>query len=295
MTKSKLDEKSVLDLIDNSDDGFYCHFISLGDAYSFLIDSRLNIFRDNEGNWAIAAERLGYNPRSGGILLTVNYFGNCLQNLEVYNNRLSNGIYIDIFDSSFEETITGESLNTTATKWIVRSKEIPLSHDKKEYENAGIKLSEFGPNEIRVEEAARLAILKFHANFRAKDEELYRCLPKNLTKTLVLDEWYHKDYFISNNLRSEHLTDDDIKETYESAKNELNKRGIDFQTFKNSMLTQKIQQDKSNKEMFDNNRPSTYETWKMIAKVIVTGEVKHYRPKLKPNSHWSNHLDSGSL
>jgi hypothetical protein len=50
-----------------------------------------------------------------------------------------------------------------------------------------------------------------------------------------------------------------------------------------------------NQEMWNDNRPSSYETWQQIAKVIVTGDISCYSPTLKPNTHWSNWEDSGSL
>ncbi len=34
--------------------------------------------------------------------------------------------------------------------------------------------------------------------------------------------------------------------------------------------------------------PSQIETYKMLAKVIVTGDTSYYKPTIKPNTHWSN-------
>lgn len=41
--------------------------------------------------------------------------------------------------------------------------------------------------------------------------------------------------------------------------------------------------------------PSTQETFQMIAKVLVTGDSTFYKPTEKPNTHWSNWLESGKL
>jgi hypothetical protein len=295
MTKSNLTEQSILETLDNANDGYYCHFLNLGHPYSYLIDCRLNIFRDDNGNWAIAAERCGFSERAGIIDLTIDYFGNCLTNLESYNNRPSNTIFLHPFDTSFYETVDVFLLKPDAKKWILRGREIPLIHDKKDYEQAGIKLTEFEPNTIKVEEAARLSILKYREYFRATDEELYKCIPKNLKRVLVLDEWYHKDFYVSENITEASLTEEKIRESYEFGKKELQKLGIDYESFKKSLKEQKIQEDKYNKDLVKNNSPSTYETWRMIAKVIVTGNIKHYKPTLKPNTHWSNYPESGSL
>jgi len=69
-------EDQILFALDNYKSGYYCHFIDLGHAYSYLIDCRLNILSGDE-QWAIVAERLGYNPRAGRILMELYYFGNC--------------------------------------------------------------------------------------------------------------------------------------------------------------------------------------------------------------------------
>ena len=295
MINSPLTEKSILNTLDNANDGYYCHFLMLDDPYSYLIDCRLNIFRDNKGNWAIAAERLGYNTRAGGIVLTIDYFGNSLENLEKYNNRLTNTIYLSPLDDSFYDTVESEALKEDAKIWRVRGKAVALNHDKKDYKKANINLVEDEPNEIRIEEAARLAILTYKDYFRATDSELYRCIPKSLQKIMVLDEWYHKDFYLTENLQSTEMTDEIINQIFESQKEEFRKQGIDLESFKQSMKKQKANEDNFNTEMIENNSPSKYETWNMIAKVIVTGNIKYYRPKLKPNTHWSNHSNSGNL
>ncbi len=295
MSKSTLTENSILETLDNSEDGYYRHFIYLGHPYSHLIDCRLNIFRDEKGNWAIAAERCGFSDRAGRIDLTIDYFGNCLQNLEMYNNRPSNTKYLQLFDEDFDETIDVLYLKPDAKKWILKDREIPLSHNKKDYEEVGIKLVESEPNTIQVQDAARLVILKYRELFRATDEELYKCIPKNLKKVLVLDEWYHRDFNISENITDNILTESMMKSTYEFAKAELQKQGIDYETYKKSLKEQKEREDKFRKEMINYNSPSKYETWEMIAKVIVTGNTKYYKPTLKPNTHWSNYPESGSL
>lgn len=41
--------------------------------------------------------------------------------------------------------------------------------------------------------------------------------------------------------------------------------------------------------------PSEQETFQMIAKVLVTGKTKYYKPTKKPNTHWSNWPESGGL
>jgi hypothetical protein len=70
-----LSEREVLSTLDNSVRiSPYCCFIGLGHPYSYLVDCRLNIFKGDDNQWAIAAERLGHNPSAGVIILEIYYF-----------------------------------------------------------------------------------------------------------------------------------------------------------------------------------------------------------------------------
>jgi hypothetical protein len=106
-----LSEPEILDIIDNANKGgYYCHFVELGQGYSYLIDCRLNVFRNDNGKWAVAVERLGYNPRAGDILLEIFYYGNCLINLEQYNGQSTNYYMIYPIDSENFNQTTEEGL-----------------------------------------------------------------------------------------------------------------------------------------------------------------------------------------
>jgi hypothetical protein len=37
-------EEEILNTLDNSNDGYYCSFVDLGNGYSYLIDTRLLYF-----------------------------------------------------------------------------------------------------------------------------------------------------------------------------------------------------------------------------------------------------------
>ena len=83
--------------------------------------------------------------------------------------------------------------------------------------------------------------------FRATDDELKNCLPKDLPKLMVINEWYHEDY-------GKVL----FGETY-------------------------------------GKKPSSYETFPLIAKVLVSQDTSLYKPKLKPNNHWKNWPNAGMV
>jgi hypothetical protein len=277
----------------NNHKSFYCHFISLGEAYSYLIDSRLNIFKSNDDQWAIVAERLGFNPRAGGIMLEIYYFGNCLINLEEYNGQATNSYTVYPIDWN-SMTKTGDTyLNEDAKYWIIRGKQIELSHNKEDYAIAGIDLNEFEPGMINFEEVGRLLITKHGDLLRATDDELYKGIPRELSKILVIDEWYHRDFV---ELYYEELSDAHIMQTYEINKNLGGTDFLyDFETFKEIVRQDQKSKNEYNKYEWENNRPSAYETWQLIARVIATGDASLYKPTLKPNSHWKNWPNSGSL
>ncbi len=43
------------------------------------------------------------------------------------------------------------------------------------------------------------------------------------------------------------------------------------------------------------DRPSGSQTFQQLAKVLETGDVRHYSPTMPPNTHWVNWPDGGSL
>lgn len=289
-----LTEAQILNRLDNFKLGYYCQFIDLGHVYSYLVDSRLNIFKDDNDRWAVAAERLGYNPRAGGILLEIYYFGNCLINLEQYNGQSTNNYAVYPIEwNDFNDTVDGEILKPDAGFWNIRGQQIELSHHKQDYLDAGIEPKEYKPERISLEEVGRFLVTKHRDLFRATDEELYKSIPASLKKILVLDEWYHQDYL---GLEQPTLNNENLRVSYEINKIlEGDQFPWDFETFVAMARQQEESTEAFNQDQYQNNRPSSYETWQLIAKVIATGDTSFYKPTLPPNTHWKNWPDSGSL
>ncbi|HEY2580345.1 MAG TPA: hypothetical protein VGI43_00980 [Mucilaginibacter sp.] len=272
----------ILNTLDHCYDNDFWYFITLNHPYVYLIDSRINIFRGQFDKWAVAAEVLGYNPRGGAISLEIFYFGNCLANLELYNGKPVNSYQtFPIDDDNFYSTIDGEVLKNDAAFWIVRGVAVPLSHNKRHYTDAGIELSEDGPDEIRIEEAARLSIINHSHLFRATNEELYKSIPKDLDNILVIDEWYHKEFLLDNHFEDINKLTRLLDSYGESVKDIIRK--------------QEEEKALRNIEEWNNNRPGSYETWQQLADVIAAGDALLYKPTLQPNSHWKNWPESGTL
>lgn len=295
-----LTEEEILFCLDNYKNGYSTTFVQLGHPYVFPIDSRINVFRSDKDEWALAIEVLGYNPRSEPIALEITYYGNCLVNLDRGDDCYSNSYCVlPIDQDSFDRTIEFETLKPDAEYWIVRGQKITLSHSKKEYEEAGITLKEYEPNEISAEEVGRLLVTKNRDLFRATNEELYKSIPQNLEKIMVIDEWYHRDFYQNDFNLTEHLpvsfpTLEQLQEAFKT-------NGFESKMSEDSFLNafDFKEHDKKRVEHNDaewnSNRPSSYETWQQIAKVLVTGDIKLYKPTLLPNSHWKNWPDAGTL
>ncbi len=43
------------------------------------------------------------------------------------------------------------------------------------------------------------------------------------------------------------------------------------------------------------DKPTSYETFPLIAEVLVSGDPSRYRPTLAPTNHWSNWPEAGAL
>ncbi|BAU53352.1 DUF7003 family protein [Mucilaginibacter gotjawali] len=289
-----LSEEEIITTLDYSNSsGYYSHFTSLGHPYSYLIDCRLNVFKGDNDRWAIAIERLGYNPRGARIDLEIDYFGNCLVNQEEDNGQLTNTHrFYPIDDDSYFDSIEEPCIKPDATHWLVRGLKVPLSTNKQDYLDKDIELKEYEPGEINIEEAGRLVIISHRVTFRATDEELYTSIPADLKKILVLDEWHHKDF---NEIDEPAMTDEQLKLIWELNRKNYEIMGMTLETL--TFMTRQQENSKTdyNIQQWEENRPGSYETWPMLAKVIATGDTSHYKPTLAPNTHWTNWPDSGSL
>ena len=127
---------------------------------------------------------------------------------------------------------------------------------------------------------------------RATDQELYACIPQELNKILVLDEWYHKDFYMYYQPR---FSESHFRKIYEENISSFNSVDQSYHDFVRNYKHKKMMDDKYNKEAWENDRPSSYETWQLIAKVIVNKDASYYKPTLPPNTHWRYWPESGAL
>ena len=104
------------------------------------------------------------------------------------------------------------------------------------------------------------------ALFRATTEELCTCIPKDLKKILVLDEWHHREFYqfpeflldslpVSKQMRAAYIANPATKE----------KTGLDIESYSNLFANQAENNKQHNQREWRENRPGAYETWQMLA------------------------------
>jgi hypothetical protein len=255
----------VNDVVDYLDtciiDEPYCFFMDLQHGYFHTANSRLTLYADAE-RWVIVFEKNGYANRGRRIELELNFFGNCLQNLDragADDRYVCNAKWITLVDHDALGEIEGEfeQVSPRATSVAVRDERVPIPSGKDGYakwiadicaDNGGLE-GGFGERPTFADLGRFLAFE--HADLcRAAETEKRQCLPTGLREVMVVNEWHHRGY-------SQYVNGPD---------NEL---------------------------MGD--APSTYETFPLLAEVLVTGDPSRFRPTLPPNNHWSNWPEAGQL
>lgn len=252
----KYTAQNIIEYLDNLPYVIHYSFVDLGHPYFYTANSRLTLFAD-ETRWAMAFEKSGYTPRGFRVELNLNYFGNCLENLEpipnsdeCYNSQfltLIDGgelVRIEIGNESLE---FAEGVRSGVKEVKLRGQYVKIPHTKRGYVKwvPDIMTRDY-PEKIDYMDLARYLAYEYEEMCRATDEELRSHIPTDLPKIMVIDEWHHKSYSVYNG----------------------------------SVL---------------GDPPSSYETYRLIAEVLETKDPSRFKPTLNPNNHWINWPYAGSL
>lgn len=239
------DRDVLITLDDSVKPSPYVFFPYMDDPYFALSGNRITLLADDT-RWAIVFEKTGYANGGLDVEIELNYFGNCLLNLDTIKNRsglVTNTKWLVIIKQEELERIA--KLDSKELSYIV-IRDDTLRFDKDEI------ASFFDAKSIHnlVNHQDLISFIRFidHGNsnfFRASNAELRNCLPQDLPVLMTLNEWHHKEYYF--------------------------------------LPPRKI-----------GSKPSTYETFQMLAKVLATRDTTVYNPTLKPNNHWSNWPGAGS-
>jgi Family of unknown function (DUF7003) len=239
-----------IDILKELDDlDVYKFWLDLEHGYFHTAGSRISLFGDAE-RWALVFEKTGYGNRASCVILELNYFGNCLINLDTAgsNNQFTvNSKYFEVIvPNELERIQDGFELVSKNAKTIkIRNLERPIEQNLRNYSDKGIEVQEYD-NPLRKIDFPALARYLDEENpelFRANKEELYTCLPSDIPLIFKIDNWHHQSYGIHDN----------------------------------------------------SPKPSSYETYKLIAKVLVTANMDEWKPTLKANNNWRNWPEAGNL
>lgn len=219
----------------------YKLFLDLEHIYQYSSGSRINLYGD-ETRWAIVFEKTCFSYRDFNVYNQLNYFGNCLLNLEKEGSDKQfscNFYYFNLVDTTelnkFDQfDILEKGINSFKIRNIVL-----------EFNQEDVK-KVMKTDSIYTQTLVRYLDDKNPNIFRATDIELRSHLPKDLPKIMSINKWHHKSYSVD---------------------------------FGNNIF---------------GTKPSDYETYPMIAKILVSRDTSLWKPTLKPNNHWTNWLGSGT-
>lgn len=201
--------KDVLDFLDNcvvQNPGFF--FMDLEHGYFDTANSRLSLYADR-ARWAIVFEKNGFANRGGRIELELNYFGNCLRNLEpggLYYHFNYNSKYFSLVSGDSLEKIQGEfeDVLPDAKEIMIRDQSVPLPSSKEEYKKW---IPDLAPSsDVHFRDLARYLAYEHEALMRASDEEKRMCIPDDIPLLMTIDAWNHRSYSFYRNGQDAHVT-----------------------------------------------------------------------------------------
>ena len=195
---------------------------------------------------------MGYSNAGYRGEIELAYFGNCLTNL-LSGGATSNLKTVVLIDNDEIQRIE-KDMNELVMKKIkqvkVRDTLFDIEQDKSVYELKNIRDTVCNNPENLVDIPSMIRYLdeEYPALFRATDKELRMCLPPDIPRLMQIDKWHH--------------------EAYTKYKNMTSPTAYHYESMGKS--------------------PAGYETCKMIADVLVSGDTSKWRPALPPNSNWRN-------
>jgi hypothetical protein len=191
--------KNVVDYLDNCIiDEPYCFFMDLQHGYFYTANSRLTLYAD-ESRWAIVFEKNGYANRAVRVEIELNFFGNCLQNLDREGRYICNAKWVTLVDGDDLEEIAPDfgQVSLSATSVKARGKRVPLPSTKEGYAKwvPDIYADNDHCERPTLEDLARFLTFEYADLCRAMDAEKRQCLPAALPEIMTVDEWHHRFYY----------------------------------------------------------------------------------------------------
>jgi hypothetical protein len=265
--RASFTEKEIFNQLDLAFQGIPSEYYPAGEKtdikYNFFLDLEHGYF-NTAGNrihlyadphrWAIVFEKNGYANRGGDAEIELNYIGNCI-NYPI--DKYPERNYIT--NTSSIQLITGEEYERIQNK-------------------SGSDMERF---EL-IDPIAKYVIVRGHKVTIEHNEKKYAHLgikPRNFDNPRNLVSFEGLVRYLSE---TEPLI--------------INATKGDIKAHLPGDLPEILTIDKFHFESIYNKNsfPSTQETYQLIAKILVTGNPDLWKPKSKPNNHWSN-WESGNL
>lgn len=254
-------QKDILDYLERYDQETYHFFIDFEHPYFFTAGSRLTLYAD-ANRWAIVFEKSGYSTGNSCGVIELAYFGNCLKDLtsqipgDITTSNLGQVILMD--NKDLEQIEDGFELVAKEKNNIkVRDTLLKIEQDLSKYIARGINPQHYDNPKNLVDFPSLIRYLDEEnpTVFRATDKEQRTHLPDDLPLLMRIDRWHHESY-------SHH------------------RRMTSPSTFEDETIGVK---------------PGEYETYRMIADVLVSGDTTKWKPTLKPNNDWRNWPKAGHM
>jgi hypothetical protein len=259
-TEGPFTQKDILDNLERNDQERYHLFIEFEHPYFHTASTRLTLYADHT-RWAIVFEKSGYSNAGFDGEIEMAYFGNCLINLESQgdpDSASSNMKTVVVMHTADLDSISENELVRPAIRQVrVRDTMVDMEQDKNKYLARNIDDTVFkNPNNlIDLPSLIRYLSEQHPGLFRATDQERRKCLPADLPMLMQIDQWHHEPYAI-----------------------------FDDMTGPNEHHLKKI-----------GTKPRDNETYRLIAKILVSGDTSLWKPTLKPNNDWRNWRRAGYM
>jgi hypothetical protein len=205
MVENKLKFQNIIEQLNVEPYNSLIFLPDLEHGYFHTAGNRMTLFGD-KSRWAFAFEKTGYANREGRVSIEINYFGNCLINLDRtgYNRmNVTNSKYFSLIDDNLISEISDGfgNINLNASDIKVRGREITIEHNIEIYREKNI--IDENTNVIDIVSLTRLLDETYPKLFRASEEELRTSLPIDLPKIMTIDEWHQPSLY--NDLKNQPL------------------------------------------------------------------------------------------
>jgi hypothetical protein len=261
--KSSFTQEDILNYLEETGQENYHFFIDFEHPYFFPAGSRLTLYADDK-RWAIVFEKSGYSTGNNCGEIEFAYFCNCLINLksgipgDILTSNMKTVILIEDTDlEGVDESKYEELVSKDKTKIKVRDSFLAIEQDSSKYIAKGIMPRDYDNPKGLFDFYSLIRYLEEeHPDvFRATDKELRMCIPEDLPQLMHIDNWHHETY----------------------SKYRLRYSETDY------------------RDEVDGKKPGDYETYKMIADILVSRDTTKWKPTLRPNNNWRNWPGAGHM